>query len=52
MDARCGSPTYGRWFSIELSIENDKHLLIPEGFLHGFVTHEPDTEIIYKCLDY
>ncbi|MBE0454310.1 MAG: dTDP-4-dehydrorhamnose 3,5-epimerase [Roseovarius sp.] len=52
VDIRCGSPSYGRWFGVELSFENGRQLLIPEGFLHGFVTREPDTEIIYKCSDY
>jgi dTDP-4-dehydrorhamnose 3,5-epimerase len=52
VDIRCGSPTYGKWFGIELSFENGKQLLIPAGFLHGFVTRMPDTEIIYKCTDY
>ena len=52
VDIRKGSPTYGKWFGIELSFENGKQLLVPAGFLHGFVTREPDTEIIYKCTDY
>lgn len=52
VDIRKGSPTYGRWFGTELSTENGRQLLIPKGFLHGFVTREPDTEILYKCTDY
>ena len=52
VDIRRGSPTYGRWCGVELSFENGRQLLVPEGFLHGFVTRTPDTEIIYKCSDY
>lgn len=52
VDIRAGSPTYGKWFSIELSFENGRQLLVPAGFLHGFATREPDTEIIYKCTDF
>lgn len=52
VDIRRGSPSYGQWFGIELSFDNGKQLLIPEGFLHGFATLEPHTEIIYKCSDY
>ncbi|SDE43157.1 dTDP-4-dehydrorhamnose 3,5-epimerase [Paracoccus isoporae] len=49
VDGRRGSPTYGRWFGAELSFENGRQLWVPAGFLHGFVTREPDTEIVYKC---
>ena len=49
VDARVGSPTYGHWVGAELSYENGRQLWIPAGFLHGFVTRDPDTEIIYKC---
>lgn len=51
VDIRKGSPTYGKWFGIELTFENGKQLLVPAGFAHGFVTREPGTEIIYKCSD-
>lgn len=52
VDIRKGSPTYGEWVGEELTFENGKQLLIPEGFLHGFITLQPNTEIIYKCSDY
>lgn len=51
VDVRTGSPTYGRWFGIELSAANGLQLLIPKGFLHGFVTRSPDAELLYKCTD-
>lgn len=51
VDIRKGSPTYGQWFGTELSFENGRQLLVPAGFAHGFVTRQPDTEIIYKCSD-
>ncbi|MEO1112527.1 MAG: dTDP-4-dehydrorhamnose 3,5-epimerase [Pseudomonadota bacterium] len=52
VDIRRGSPTYGNWFGTELSFENGSQLFVPEGFLHGFMTLEPDSEIIYKCSDF
>ena len=52
VDIRKGSATYGQWVGVELSFDNGRQLLIPEGFLHGFVTRAPDTEIIYKCSDF
>ncbi len=52
VDIRKGSPTFAQWFGCELSAQNGRQMLIPKGFLHGFVTREPETEIIYKCSDY
>ena len=52
VDIRKGSPTYGQWTGTELSFENGRQMWIPEGFLHGFVTLQDDTEVVYKCTDY
>ena len=52
VDVRVGSPTYGDWVGVELTAENGRQMLVPKGFLHGFITRAPMTEIIYKCTDY
>lgn len=49
VDIRRGSPTYGRWVGVELTAEGGRQLLVPKGFLHGFVTLTADCEVQYKC---
>ncbi|WML55132.1 dTDP-4-dehydrorhamnose 3,5-epimerase [Neobacillus sp. PS3-12] len=48
VDIRKGSPTFGKWFGIELTAENKKQLFIPKGFAHGFITLTDDVEVQYK----
>ncbi|WP_062211047.1 dTDP-4-dehydrorhamnose 3,5-epimerase [Aureimonas sp. AU12] len=48
VDIRTGSPTFGRWVSLEVSAEDFNQILVPAGFAHGFLTLVPDTEVFYK----
>jgi len=48
VDLRKSSPTYLKWFGLELSAENHKMLMIPKGFAHGFITLEDNSEVQYK----
>lgn len=49
VDLRKNAPTYGKHFSIELSGENKKQLLIPPGFAHGFSVLSKTAIVLYKC---
>lgn len=48
VDIRAGSPTLGRWVGERLSAENRRQLWVPEGFAHGFMALEDETEFLYK----
>ncbi len=49
VDIRRGSPTFGKWTSVELSAENRKMLWVPPRFAHGFAVLSEDAEVLYKC---
>jgi dTDP-4-dehydrorhamnose 3,5-epimerase len=52
VDMRKGSPTYMKWEAVELSCQNHRQLLIPRGFLHGFLTLTDNVEFQYKVDNY
>jgi dTDP-4-dehydrorhamnose 3,5-epimerase len=47
VDIRIGSPTYGKWFSAELTAENRTMMYVPKGFAHGFISLADNSEILY-----
>jgi dTDP-4-dehydrorhamnose 3,5-epimerase len=49
VDLRRSSPTFGQWTGVMLSAENKRIFWVPEGFAHGFLTLEDDTDFLYKC---
>ena len=49
VDIRPGSATYGQWFGLELSADNKKQFLIPQGFAHGYSVLSDTAEVFYKC---
>jgi len=48
LDLRPASPTYRRWFAMELTAANHKMLYVPEGFAHGFQTLVDGGEVVYQ----
>ncbi len=52
VDIRKNSPTFGKWFGINLSAENKRQLYIPEGFAHGFLVISEVAEVLYKTTDF
>jgi len=51
VDLRRASPTFGRWAGAELSEANRRQMWIPEGYAHGFLALQDDTEFVYKTTD-
>ena len=49
VDLRRSSSTFGKWTGAVLSAENKRMLWVPEGFAHGFLTLEENTDFLYKC---
>jgi dTDP-4-dehydrorhamnose 3,5-epimerase len=52
VDIREGSPSFGKWVGETLSADNRRQMWIPEGFAHGFLALEDDTEFLYKTTDF
>ena len=52
VDLRHDSQTFTEWFGIELTAENRKALYVPEGFAHGFLTLQDDTEVLYQMSEF
>ncbi|NLL72754.1 MAG: dTDP-4-dehydrorhamnose 3,5-epimerase [Clostridiales bacterium] len=52
VDMRKGSPTYMKWLAVELSEDNHRQLLVPRGFIHGFLCLTDNVEFQYKVDNY
>jgi dTDP-4-dehydrorhamnose 3,5-epimerase len=49
VDVRRSSPTFAKWYGVELSESNRLMLWIPPGFAHGFCALTDDADLVYKC---
>lgn len=52
VDLRKDSKTFGQWYGVELSAENKRQFLIPQGFAHGYAVLSETAEVFYKCDDF
>lgn len=52
VDLRRASPTFGRWYGVQLSGANHWQLYVPDGFAHGFCVLSDMAHVLYKCTDY
>lgn len=52
VDLRRNSPTFGKWYGVELTAENKKQFYLPPGFAHGFVVLSDEAEFCYKTTDF
>lgn len=52
IDLRRESPTYSKWFGVELTAENRRMLYVPEGFAHGYLTLVPESEVFYQVSEF
>lgn len=52
VDIRRGSPAFGQWTGVLLSVENHRQIFVPEGFAHGFCVLSETADVLYKCTDF
>lgn len=52
VDIRIGSPTYKEWIKVRLDEKSKTQLLVPKGFIHGFITRTDDVEFNYQVTDF
>jgi dTDP-4-dehydrorhamnose 3,5-epimerase len=52
IDLRRDSATFKRWFAVQLTAKNHKMIYVPQGFAHGFLTLEEDTEVFYQMSEF
>lgn len=52
VDLRRSSPSFGAWWGVELSAENNRMLWVPPGLAHGILVTSPSADFLYKCTDF
>ena len=52
VDIRKNSPTYGKYISAILTVDNNRQIIVPKGFAHGILTLVPNTHLLYKVDEY